>query len=116
MPWEPLRGPRDDQPAPFGDGLDRLLRNLGGPSAASVGGLFEDWVAIVGEGVAAHAQPGVLRQGALVVLVDDPAWASQLKYLRTDLLYKLHAAGHAEITSLELRVRGEERGGGRRRS
>jgi len=42
----------------------------------------------------------------LVVDVDQPGWATQLRYLETDLLARLAAvAGPGAVRSIEVRVR-----------
>jgi predicted nucleic acid-binding Zn ribbon protein len=87
-------------------GLDALLGHLGGPSAGAVRGLFDDWDELVGDRIAAHARPRSLRDGALTVDVDDPAWASQLGYLEHDLLERLaERLGEGVVGSIRYRVR-----------
>jgi predicted nucleic acid-binding Zn ribbon protein len=68
--------------------------------------VFASWADVVGEGVAAHARPRSLRHGVLVVLVDDPAWATQLRWLESDLLARLATiAGEDTVTEIQVRVR-----------
>src|SRR5690606_4462307 len=81
VPWKPLPRDEDPPPAPLGQPLDRLLRNLGAPPAKAVRSVFDDWVEVVGEPVASNARPVSLRRGRLVVAVPDAAWATQLRYL-----------------------------------
>jgi predicted nucleic acid-binding Zn ribbon protein len=47
------------------------------------------WDALVGESVAAHARPRIVRQGVLTVEVDSPEWATQLRYLEGELLIRI---------------------------
>lgn len=87
-------------------GLDRLVRHLGGPSFVAVDTVFGDWEELVGEQVAAHTQPVSVRDGVLVVQVDDPAWATQIRFLEHDLLTRVgDAIGSGELTSLQVRVK-----------
>ena len=59
----------------------------------------------MGPEIAAHAQPRSLRDGVLVVTADQPAWATQLRYLAPDLLARVRAeAAAAEITEIQIRV------------
>jgi predicted nucleic acid-binding Zn ribbon protein len=91
-----------------------VVRALHGPSARTVEGVFARWDEAVGAEVAAHAQPAALRDGCLVVTVDHPTWATQLRFLEADLLAKLAAVTQpGEVTAIELRVGSE---GGSRRS
>mgnify|MGYP001799911221 CR=1 FL=1 len=106
MPWEPLPGKPDGDPATVGNALDRLMRNLGVPKLATVRSVFDRWPDLVGDQVAAHAKPIALRDGVLTVGVDDPAWATQLRFLEAELLTQIAAEfGPDEVTSIEVRVR-----------
>jgi len=111
VPWEPLPGSAERDPSRVGDSLDRLVRHLGGPSSAAVGSLFGHWPELVGEQVAAHADPVSLRDGTLVIAVHDPAWATQLRFLEGEILGRVRAAlGGADVDRLEVRVRRPEGG------
>jgi predicted nucleic acid-binding Zn ribbon protein len=99
------RGPR-----PVKDGLEGLARRLGAPTASSLGAVFSHWEETVGKTVAAHARPLSLTDGVLVVAVDEPGWATQLRYLTNDLLSRLaDVAGPGVVGRIELRVEGEKR-------
>jgi predicted nucleic acid-binding Zn ribbon protein len=111
MGWQPLRGDDDDPPAPVGQALDRVLRHLGGPTSRTVRSVFDDWSEVVGEHLAAHAVPVSLRRGRLVVAVPDSAWATQLRFLESQLLERLaDAFGPDEVTAIQVRVRPVTRG------
>jgi predicted nucleic acid-binding Zn ribbon protein len=90
---------------PLTAALDDVLRSMRAPSTRQIGGVFQRWSEAVGETVATHATPVSLEQGRLVVEVDEPGWATQLRYLEPELLRKLAAvAGEGTVTSIELRV------------
>ena len=82
-------------PVPIGDSLDTVVRSLRNdvartsassrPDASQMGGVFGRWAEAVGDAVAAHVKPVKLDGTKLVVEVDDPAWATQLRFLETDL-------------------------------
>ena len=88
---------RDDDPEHLGSRPTRRLSeslseiasdlNLDQPDviAAVMGG----WDALVGEAVAAHARPRIVRQGVLVVEVDNPEWATQLRYLEGEVILRI---------------------------
>lgn len=108
MPWQPL--PTGDgrhvEPEPLAHSLDRVVRHLGGSSAEAVGGLFGRWLDIVGERIAQHATPSAVRDGTLVVTVDDPAWATQLRFLEAEILGRVRDALDLDgLERLEVRVR-----------
>jgi predicted nucleic acid-binding Zn ribbon protein len=76
--------------------------------------IFDDWDSVVGAQVAAHATPASLQDGVLVLAVNDPAWATQLRFLERDLLAKVREAlGADQVVSIEVRVRRPERRRGR---
>ncbi len=106
MPWEPLPTGRASEPAPIGAALDRVARSLGVASAESLTRLFSGWDDIVGADVAAHTRPVAVKADALVVAVDDPAWATQLRSLETLVLERVQAQlGDGTIRRLTVRVR-----------
>ena len=94
--WRPLSQPGGGDPRPVRESLGRYRTPL-----ASV---LEHWRPVVGEAVADHARPLAIRDGALVVEVDDPAWASQLKWLGADVLARLaEAIGGPVAERMEVR-------------
>jgi predicted nucleic acid-binding Zn ribbon protein len=106
-PVAPLPGGPGPGPRPVGASLDRLSASFGGPPAEVLSAVFASWAEVAGEGVAAHARPRSLRHGVLVVVVDDPAWATQLRWLESDLLARLATvAGEGFVTEIQVRVRG----------
>jgi predicted nucleic acid-binding Zn ribbon protein len=69
--------------------------------------VFSCWDDLVGAEIAAHARPQSLRDGVLVMVVDQPAWASQLRFMTADILRRLGAAtGTASVSDIRIRVAG----------
>lgn len=108
--WKPL--PTDvPEPRPVGVSLDRVAAALGVPSASTIVTVFAAWPDLVGESVAARARPRTLKDGTLVVHVDEPAWATQLRWLEADLLARLaEVVGEGQVTRIEVRVAAREPG------
>ena len=106
MSWKPLpeeEGARD--PGGLGPSLDRVAKRLGAPTAKALSGLFVRWADLVGDGIAAHATPVSLRRGMLLVEVDSNAWATQLRYMTTDLITKCcDELGEGAVKKIEVRV------------
>ncbi len=101
----PLPGESGHDPRPVAESLDRVSRSLGGPPATVLARLFSSWTELVGEAVAAHARPRALRRGVLVLAVDEPAWATQLRWLEARLLERVgEVAGEGVVTAIEVRV------------
>ena len=106
--WRPLPG-EDGGPRAVRESLDAFARRLGAPEAAPLATVFAHWPDVVGEQVAAHARPVSLVRGVLVVAVDQPGWATQLKYLGSQVVDRIgEVAGAGLVERLEVRVqRGE---------
>jgi predicted nucleic acid-binding Zn ribbon protein len=109
VPWKPLPGSGGDEPVELQANLDRLLDHLTGSSTTTNLSLFERWAELVGDSVAAHTRPAKLSEGVLTVAVDDPAWATQLRFLEQDLLARIsEAAGSTTIVSIAWHVTGSD--------
>ncbi len=102
---------RSDEPMPISASLDRVVRSLRGDSGSTtvMGGVFGRWEEAVGEAVAAHVQPIKLDGSTLVVGVDDPAWATQLRFLEATLKARLAEVTGAVIETIEVRVQPRRR-------
>jgi predicted nucleic acid-binding Zn ribbon protein len=95
------------EPLALRDSIDAVVRSMRGTGARSLAGVFGGWDEAVGAQVAAHARPVSLVDGCLVVEVDHPGWATQLRFLETDVLQQLReVAGADEVRRIEVRVKG----------
>ena len=106
MTWRPLpENESERDPEPIGSALDRVARRLGAPTAHALSGLFQRWQELVGESIASHATPVSLKSGLLVVEVDSNAWATQLRFMTTELVERCCAElGEGAVKRIELRV------------
>jgi|FLOH01.1.fsa_nt_gi predicted nucleic acid-binding Zn ribbon protein len=95
-------------PVPISSSLDGVMRSLRGPTRQAVGGLFGRWNEAVGDQVAQHVKPVKLDGGVLVVEVDDPAWATQVKFLSVMITERLQTVANVAVERIEVRV--ERRG------
>lgn len=110
------------EPVPISESLNSVIRSLRndspnaastgdadgkttGQTASQMGGVFGRWVEAVGDAVAAHVTPLKLDGSTLIVEVDDPAWATQLRFLETALKQRLLEVAGAKIDTIEARVR-----------
>lgn len=100
-----LRDPAGNEPVPLSRGLERVLKSLRGGDRRTTATVFGRWAELVGEPVCNHVRPLKLDSGILIVEVDDPAWATQLKFLESDLLKRLNVGDQAPVERLEIRVR-----------
>jgi predicted nucleic acid-binding Zn ribbon protein len=102
--WRPI--PEPPEPRPLADSLDRVAASFGGSTRAStLQKVFAAWPELVGDGVAAHCVPRALRDGHLVVAVDEPGWATQLRWLEADLVGRLgEVLGEGQVTRVDVVV------------
>lgn len=99
------RGGGDSDPERVGVSLARVVRQLGwAPNTAGVS-VIADWERIVGPSIAANARAVASEGTTLVVSVDDPAWATQLHWLESDLLARLAEETGVRFERLAIRVR-----------
>jgi predicted nucleic acid-binding Zn ribbon protein len=70
--------------------LDKVLRECRLTEDPETLRVFFLWKGLVGEKVADHARPIRVRGGILFVEVDDPLWLTQLKYMKADIVQKIH--------------------------
>ncbi len=106
MTWRPLRREEERGPKHLASSLDPLARRLGAPGARPLALVFNRWCDVVGPVVAAHCQPLSLRNGVLVVAVDEPGWATELRYLGDDVVRRVaDTVGEGVVKRLDVRVR-----------
>lgn len=104
-----LRG-ADRGPRPLVAALDDVVRGLAPrdrppPPAAALGTVFSKWDDVVGPAVARHARPLRVEQGVLVVAVDQPAWATQVRTLAPRILDRIAELTNERLDRLEVVVR-----------
>jgi predicted nucleic acid-binding Zn ribbon protein len=84
-----------------GESLDRVV-----PGGRAFTTLVQEWPKVVGDSFASHVRPSALHATTLVIAVDDPAWATQLKYLESDLLTRCaETVGAGVVTEIRVVVR-----------
>ena len=98
-------GPGEDSrdPQPLGRVARELTKTNGWSPKVAEGTVFAQWATVVGDQIAEHAQPTVLRDGVLSVSAESTAWATQLRMVQAQLLAKIAAAvGDGVVTSLKI--------------
>jgi hypothetical protein len=94
----------DDDPVTLSASLDGVVKSLRGPSRRAVGGLFGRWGDAVGAQVADHVRPLKLDGGVLTVEVDDPAWATQIKFLTPMIIERLASVAGVTVDKIQVKV------------
>jgi YD repeat-containing protein len=92
------------EPRLLSESLDTVMRGLRGGERRTVAGVFGQWEAAVGPQVAAHARPAKLENGRLTVEVDEPGWATQLRYLESDLISRIRDVTGSTLEGIDVRV------------
>jgi Dna[CI] antecedent, DciA len=113
----------DRGPRPLGESLDDAVAGLAppptappptgqtpGPSAGPVtagalSAVFSRWEEIVGPSVARHVRPVRFSGGVLVVAVDQPAWATQVRALGPGVLARVGEVGGVVPDRLQITVK-----------
>jgi predicted nucleic acid-binding Zn ribbon protein len=94
---------------PISRSLDSIMKSLRGTDRIQIGGVFGRWDDAVGPTVAAHVRPVRLDQGVLTVEADEPAWATQVKFLSSTITARLAEVAGVDIEHIEVRVAGSSR-------
>lgn len=85
--------------------LDRVVRGMGAPGTDAVDLVFNRWEEVVGTVLAARTRPAGLEGGRLVLVADDPAVVSHVRWLEADLLERLDGLlGAGRVTGVDVRV------------
>lgn len=89
------------------ESLGILSERLGAGDSEVVGVIFGRWEEMVGASLAAHVRPLRLHERVLVVVVDHPAWATQVRHLAPQILARLDEVCPSDggPKRLEVRVR-----------
>lgn len=105
----PLReGPsaRPDDPSRLAPLLDQVLAGLGAPPSDALAALFARWADLAGLPLAEHGAPASVDGGILVVVVRDPAWATEWRYRQGEVLRRCdETLGAGVVQRIDVRVR-----------
>ena len=105
MDLRPLPGEARPDPPRLGQALGTVVPPVGGPGAGPLAVVFDGWEEVAGP-LAAHCQPLALAGRTLVVAVDQPGRATEVRYRGADLLRRLaEVAGAGVVERLEVQVR-----------
>jgi predicted nucleic acid-binding Zn ribbon protein len=95
----------DRGPTSVADDLDRVVARMGTSEASTLGLVFTRWEEIVGPVLAGHVKPIRVSDDTLVVAVEQPAWATQVRSLGATLLTRVGEVTGTVPTRLEVTVR-----------
>ncbi len=96
---------RNTRPAELSDVIAKVLKERGLGAQNTLSKLMSVWGRAVGEKVASHAAPTMLKGGLLTVTVDGSAWMNQLSMLSQTIIEQVNAAlGGEEVSELKFRL------------
>jgi predicted nucleic acid-binding Zn ribbon protein len=98
-------GPDDRDPQPLGRLVSRVSLDRGWSPRLTDATVLGRWPQLVGSDIADHCTPLSLRDGELVLQAESTAWATQLRTLQRELLYRL-AVGVGKDVVRRIRVVG----------
>ena len=85
--------------------LEQILKDFGTPDINSITSIVDQWEDIVGSELASKISAVAVMGSELIVRVDDPAWASQLTWLESQLLTKIEEIlGAEKVSSIRVRT------------
>lgn len=98
--------PLPDQSAEIADVIPDVMKHMGLEKKLWEHELLDQWTSVVGPQVAAHAKPGRLDRGTLVVFVSHPGWLSELeRYGKKEMLKKIQQQfGEAKVRTIRLQL------------
>lgn len=92
-------------PRSLSEVLGTVMRRMKMSDESAAFGVFSHWREIVGAPIADHVTPVRVEKRVLTVQVEDPAWATQLKFLEAKILSTLTEHVGDEIDSLKITLR-----------
>ncbi|MCP5025260.1 MAG: DUF721 domain-containing protein [Actinomycetia bacterium] len=87
------------------ESLDRILRSLGAPPGDALARIRDRWPEWIGTDLADHCEVVSLREGALVVRVDQPPFVTSLRWSEARIVASCtEELGDGLIERLTIRV------------
>ena len=96
-------GPDSRDPQLLGSLTNEVAKTRGWSGRVAEGAVFGRWRGVVGDQIAAHAEPTALHEGVLTISAESTAWATQLRMVQAQILAKIAAAvGDGVVKSLKI--------------
>nr|WP_221195025.1 DUF721 family protein [Hoyosella altamirensis] len=100
--WSGAR-PDDRDPQLLGQLAGSIAKRRGWTDKVAAGAVLGRWETVVGSDIACHAEPRSLEHGILTVQAESTAWATQLRYMQSQIIARIAAAvGHGVVTKLRI--------------
>ncbi|MXW42694.1 MAG: DUF721 domain-containing protein [Acidimicrobiia bacterium] len=103
MSWEPLK--QSDEPRLVGEILEQVASSWQVSSIEVLQLIFGSWEDLVGPILATHATPMRLYNKELTVVVDDPVWATEMKFFSADLVSRINVqTSQQSVASVRVKI------------
>jgi predicted nucleic acid-binding Zn ribbon protein len=96
----------NDDPQHLDSTMAQLLRRLKMDAPREVASVFAAWDDVVGADMARHIQPIRLDESVLHVEATDAAWATQFRFLESDVRRRLGERTGTTIAHIQVRQKG----------
>ena len=87
------------------DSLNALLARMGSAPIDATTSVFGSWDTIVGPQVSTHVTPSRLEGGMLHVEVDDPSWATQIRFLEAHIVKMINETTSTTVNGIHVHVK-----------
>ena len=99
-----MHGKRENL-TPLKDILSTLFKSTDLPFNPDDARIWKIWEDAVGSGIANHARPSWIRNHCLGVVVSDPIWLQELKYVEDQIKEKVNdKLGRNAVEKIEFRL------------
>jgi predicted nucleic acid-binding Zn ribbon protein len=96
-----------DTLTPLKEILGRLFQDERLPFNMDDARIWGEWDRLVGATIAQHARPSLIRNRRLKVIVSDPIWLQELKFVEKDLVAQINRhLGRDAVERIEFRGAG----------
>ena len=80
-----------------GNILKKFIKTLGLEAGVTLSEIRNHWIKIVGETIATHTSPDIIKGKTIFITVDTPQWMHHLSFFKHEIIEKLKPYRVAEI-------------------
>lgn len=96
---------RKNSPQLIGDVLKSVVEGLSRTKKNGPAKILSSWVSVAGKELARHTRPAQLKNGALLVFVNESAWFYEASLKKDELLRALNKKiGKEKIQTIQFRI------------
>lgn len=96
---------RKGKPEPISSLLQGIVENISRAKKNDINTIVNEWSNITGREIFRHTKPVSLKQGNLLVNVDESAWLYQVSFMKNDIVTALNKKlGQNKIKNIRFRI------------